>query len=141
MAGNSPNWHEHPIRVTYADTDKMGVVYYANYLRYMEVGRAEFMRSRGWTYREMEREGLVLPVVRAECDYRAPARYDDLLIVRTVLETVTRVRVVFRYEVYREGESEPLATGTTHHAFVSPDGKLKRASPEEVARLQASPSD
>jgi acyl-CoA thioester hydrolase len=123
------------LRVTYRDTDQMAVVYYANYLVYMESARAEYKRSRGWTYREMEKDGYVLPVLHVECDYKTPARYDDLLRVRAVLETVTRVQVVFRYEILRDADGELLATGMTRHAFVGLDMKLKRATPQVVERL------
>ncbi|MDK2972452.1 MAG: acyl-CoA thioester hydrolase [Candidatus Sumerlaeota bacterium] len=136
MEGTAPpRSQDFNIRVTYRDTDQMGVVYYANYLVYMESGRAEYMRARGWTYRDMEKDGYVLPVLHAECTYKTPAHYDDLLRVRAILETVTRVQVVFRYEISREETGELLATGMTRHAFVGLDMKLKRATPEVVARL------
>jgi acyl-CoA thioester hydrolase len=71
------------VRVRYAETDKMGVVYYANYLVWFEVGRADLLRSLGWTYREMETDGISLPVIEAHCEYLRPARYDDEIEVRT----------------------------------------------------------
>src|SRR6201987_2314265 len=89
------------VRVRYAETDKMGVVYYANYLVWFEVGRTELLRGAGWTYREMEVEGFSLPVVEAQCAYRQPARYDDELDVRTRGTLLSPVRVEFTYEVVR----------------------------------------
>jgi acyl-CoA thioester hydrolase len=134
-----PRTQDTLIRVTYRDTDQMRFVYYANYFVYMETGRTEYIRSRGWTYREMEEAGFVLPVIHAECDYKTPARYDDLLRVRTVLESATRVQVLFRYEIHCDARGELLALGQTRHAFLTPDGRLQRVSPEIVARLLADP--
>src|SRR5215208_5900285 len=97
------------VRVRYAETDKMGVVYYANYLIWFEVGRTEWLRASGWTYREMERDGVALPVIEARCEYRHPTRYDDELEIRTRATRLTAVRVRFDYEVVRAGESRPAA--------------------------------
>ena len=82
------------VRVRYAETDKMGVVYYANYFVWFEVGRTDLLRGAGWSYREMEGDGISLPVIEAHCDYRQPARYDDELEIRTVgtLRSPVRVR-------------------------------------------------
>jgi acyl-CoA thioester hydrolase len=122
------------LRVIYGDTDQMGVVYYANYLRYFEFARGELMRSRGSTYRELEKGGGMLPVVEAHCQYHGPARYDDLLLVGLELCEVRRVSLAFRYEIRRDGESEILCTGKTVHACVGKDGKLMRL-PEEWVRF------
>jgi acyl-CoA thioester hydrolase len=83
-------------------TDQMGVVYYGNYLELFEIGRAELLRSTGLDYRMMERDGYFLPVIHVQCDYLAPARYDDLLIVRTAVTRLSRVRLDFTYEIVRE---------------------------------------
>ena len=80
-----PIWHLHPLRVRYQETDQMGVVYYANYLTWFEIGRTEFVRHFGTTYREIEAKGLLLPVVDAECSYLSPARYDDRVAVCTTI--------------------------------------------------------
>ena len=77
------DWHETLLRVRYAETDKMGIVYYANYLVWFEVGRTDLLRGSGWSYREMEVEGFSLPVIEAQCSYRQSARYDDDLDIRT----------------------------------------------------------
>src|SRR5687768_9250323 len=92
------------VRVRYAETDRMGVVYYANYLVWFEVGRAEWLRDAGWTYREMERDGTSLPVIEAHCEYRQPARYDDEIEIRTRATLLTPVRIRFDYEVLRSGD-------------------------------------
>jgi len=122
------------VRVIYGDTDQMGVVYYANYLRYFELARSEFLRAHGKSYREMEAEGLSLPVVEATCRYLAPARYEDLLLVGVEVPAVTRVTLTFRYQVTREGEPEVLCTGTTVHACLARGGRPARL-PGWVAAL------
>jgi acyl-CoA thioester hydrolase len=104
------------VRVRYADTDQMGVVYYANYFVWFEVGRTDLLRHFGWTYREMERDGFSLPVVEAQCSYRQPARYDDLIEIRTTGALLSPVRVRFDYQVVRPGDETVLATGHTVHA-------------------------
>ena len=120
------------VRVLYADTDRMGVVYYANYLRWFEAGRNEFLRARGLRYRDFEaRFGLVLPVAEAGVKYLEPARYDDLLAVETVLAELGRASARFTYRVLRE--DTPLATGFTVHACVDGAGKVRRM-PAELAR-------
>ena len=106
-------------RVPYADTDQMGVVYYGNYLALFERARNELMRAYGYTYRECEAEGWMLPVVHAEVDYRRPAKYDDLLEVTAWVRLLKGVRIEIACEVRRKGEEELLASGYTRHAFVS----------------------
>lgn len=111
------------LRVRYAETDRMGVVYYANYLVWFEVARTEWLRGAGWTYREMELEGVSLPVIEAHAEYRQPARYDDELEITTRMQVITPVRVRFDYEVWRSGGEAPLATGHTVHAAVDANGR------------------
>src|ERR1035437_8151496 len=89
------------VRVRYAETDKMGVVYHANYLVWFEVGRCELLRAIGSSYRDLESTGIMLPVIEAHCEYRSPARYDDELQVKTWGTLVSGARVEFRYEVSR----------------------------------------
>ena len=119
------------VRVRYAETDNMGVVYYANYFVWFEVGRCELLRSLGWTYREMEREGLFLPVISAQCDYRQPARYDDTLEIRTSGALVSPVRMEFHYRVVRAEDHALSAEGRTVHAAVDDRGRPRRL-PERV---------
>ncbi len=120
------------IRVIYGDTDQMGVVYYANYLRFFEAGRNEFIRSRGLRYRDFEaRFGLVLPVAEAGVKYLEAARYDDLVSVETTLAEVRRASARFTYRLLREHEL--LATGFTVHACVDPRGRIRRL-PDELIR-------
>jgi acyl-CoA thioester hydrolase len=108
------------LRVRYAETDQMGVVYYANYLVWMEVGRVELCRACGFNYKDMEREdGVLLAVAEANCRYAAPARYDDEVIVRTWIESANRRMVTFAYEMRLAEGDRRLATGYTKHIFVS----------------------
>lgn len=114
------------VRVRYAETDKMGIVYYAHYLVWFEVGRTEWLRETGWTYRAMEEEGFGLPVISAHCEYRAGARYDDELEIRTTARLVTAVRLAFDYEVVRRGDGQTIASGHTVHATVDCSGRPMR---------------
>ena len=106
-------------RVPYADTDQMGVVYYGNYLTLFERARNELMRACGYTYRECEAEGWMLPVIHAEVDYKSPARYDDLLEVTAFVQLQKGVRLEIACEVRRKGEEALVAKGFTRHCFVS----------------------
>lgn len=111
------------IRVRYAETDRMGLLHHANYLVYFEQGRTELLRSRGLAYKDLEDQGFLLVLVRAEVRYRSPARYDDLLTLRTTVVRTTAVRIDHRYEVLRDGLL--LAEGSTTLACVDREGKLQ----------------
>lgn len=117
---------EMTLRVSYRDTDQMGHVYYANYLVYFEMARTDLLRQLGRTYRECEERGIFLPVSRAECHYKAPALYDDLLRITTRVVRWTRVAIDFEYECRRE-DGALLATGTTCHVLTDRDGRIIRA--------------
>jgi acyl-CoA thioester hydrolase len=122
------------VRVIYGDTDQMGVVYYANYFRYFEFARSEYFRAHGGSYRDLERKGRFLPVVEASCSYKGPARYDDLLLIRTEISELRRASLTFAYELRRQSDERILCTGRTVHACVGPDGKPVRI-PEQLATL------
>ena len=111
------------VRVRYAETDRMGVVYYANYLVWFEVGRTEWLRTTGWSYREMEHDGISLPVIDVQCEYLQPARYDDEIEIRTRAAILTPVRIRFDYEVVRTDDDTVTATGHTVHAALDPNGR------------------
>ena len=119
------------IRVRYAETDKMGVVYYANYLVWFEVARTDLLRQAGWSYREMEADGYALPVVEAHCAYRQSARYDDELDIRTRGLMLSPVRLRFDYQVVRAADEALLAEGHTVHASLDAQGKPTRL-PEQI---------
>ena len=127
------------IRVRYAETDQMRVVYYANYFVWFEVGRTDWLREAGWTYRQMEQEGVSLPVIEAHAEYRRAARYDDDLEIRSKATLLTPVRLRFDYEIRRAGDEEPIATGHTVHAATDPNGRPCRL-PQAVRDLLASMS-
>ncbi|MBE3578495.1 MAG: acyl-CoA thioesterase [Caldanaerobacter subterraneus] len=126
------------IRVRYGETDKMGIVYYANYLHWFEIGRTEFFRSLGMTYRDLEERDIMLPVIEAHCKYFSSAFYDDLIIIRTRLEFVTGTRIKFLYEVIRKEDGKLLAQGYTEHPFTDSTRKpinLKKVMPEVYQML------
>ena len=116
-----------PIRVRYAETDAMGVAYHGHYFTWFEVARVELMRALGLRYRDLEAEGIYLPVVECRARFIAAARYDASLQVRTALMAATRAKIVFGYEV-REPDASPtlLACGQTTHAFTTRQGKATR---------------
>jgi acyl-CoA thioester hydrolase len=122
------------IRVRYAETDQMGVAHHASYLVWFEAGRTELIRSRGRSYAEIEADGWLLVVVEARCRYVRPARYDDVLTIRTRLGAVGRATLAFEYEVLRNADGDVLARGTTVHAAVDRTGRARRI-PEEIRRL------
>lgn len=111
------NFHEFKIRVRYAETDQMGVVYHGNYAQYFEMGRVEWLRNLGLSYSFMEKNGVMLPVVSLTINYKKPARYDDLLTVRTIFKKQESVRIEFDYEIISE-KGELLTTGNSVLVFV-----------------------
>jgi len=119
-------------RVPYADTDQMGVVYYGNYLTIFERARNELMRACGYTYRECEAEGWMLPVIHAEVDYKRPAKYDDLLEVTAFVQAQKGVRLEIACEVRRKGEAQILVSGFTRHCFVSTKTFSPTPPPEQL---------
>ncbi|MDF1615264.1 acyl-CoA thioesterase [Desulfurivibrio dismutans] len=127
--------HAHRLRVLYGDTDAGGVVYYANYLRFCEAGRTEFMRELVVSYRSLEERGIILPVVDCRVRYKASARYDDLLTVETSLVEIKAVSCRFNYRLSDE-QGRLLALAYTTHATVDRQGKLTRLPTEIIAGLQ-----
>lgn len=123
--------HQCQWRVLYGDTDSGGVVYYANYLRYFEHGRTELMRDRCCTYRDLESQGFIMPVVESYLRYKASAAYDDLLCIRTALVELKAVSCKFNYTISRESDQKLLVKGFTVHAVVNRAGRLVKF-PEEV---------
>ena len=114
------------IRVRYAETDQMGVAYYANFLVWFEVARVEWLRQGGWSYRDIEHDGTALPVIEAHCEYRHPARYDDEIEIAARGTLLTPVRVRFDYNVVRVDDDIVAAVGHTIHAAVDAGGKPRR---------------
>lgn len=115
--------HEIQVRVRYAETDQMAVVYHGNYAQYFEMGRVEWLRSKGISYKWMEENGIMLPLVSLSMNYKKPARYDDLLTIRTIFKSHKSVKIEFDYEVFNEA-GELLTTGNSILVFV--DAKTGR---------------
>ncbi len=116
--------HETQIRVRYQDADPMGLLHHAHYFTYFEIGRTELLRSAGGNYRRMEEQGTFAVVVKAECVYHRPARYDDVLTIRTLIKRITYAKIEHEYQVYRDGER--LATAHVTMALVDRDGVVQR---------------
>jgi acyl-CoA thioester hydrolase len=115
--------HETELRVRYEETDQMGVVYYSNCLVWFEVGRAEYIRSLGTSYKELERHGVHIVVAEAYCKYEFAARYDDIIIIRTSLSEIRSRSMKYTYKVLRKADRKLLASGYTTHVFVDRNGK------------------
>jgi acyl-CoA thioester hydrolase len=126
------------IRVRYAETDRMGLLHHANYLVYFEQARTELLRDCGLTYKDLEDQGYLLVVTRAEVRFKSPARYDDVLTLRTTVTRTTMVRIDHRYEVFREGRL--LAEGESTLACVDRAGR-PQALPEFLQEGGARPAD
>ncbi len=126
----TPRFHEAKLRVRFAETDQMGVVYHSNYLIWMEVGRVEYCRAAGMRYRDMDAAGVQLTVVETHCRYIAPARYDDEVIVRTWIEQVNARMVLFGYELSEAESNTILATGVTKHFFCGKEGRPRKLPAE-----------
>lgn len=132
--------HETSVRVRYAETDQMGVVYYANFFIWFEVGRVELLRALGFSYREMENlDDCYIVVAEATCSYKKPALYDDLLRIRTRILRVRRKTIRFGYEVLRDPGAELLAAGETLHVICNKSGRPK-SLPDKYLKALSSPA-
>ena len=129
--------HKAAIRVLYGDTDAGGVVYYGNYLRYFEFGRTELMRDLVVPYSELHDAGLILPVVECHCRYKASARYDDLIIVETILSKIKPISCRFDYRLLQSDSGRLLVHGYTVHVVVDGNSKLQRIPKDLLAKLSA----
>jgi acyl-CoA thioester hydrolase len=123
------------IRVRYAETDQMGVVYYANYLVWFEVGRSELCRKRGFCYADLEASGFKLVVTDVHCRYRNAARYDEAITVRTWLKGLNSRMITFGYRILRTEKEEVIAEGETRHICIDSNGKPKSIPKEFAIRL------
>jgi len=129
--------HETRIRVRYADTDQMGYVYYGNYAAYYEIGRVESLRALGMTYRAMEENGIIMPVLENKSKYIAPATYDEMLTLHTIIKKMPGVRITFDYEIYNESD-KLIHIGETTLVFVDRKTNRPCAPPAEMTDLLAS---
>ncbi|MBU3156160.1 acyl-CoA thioesterase [Clostridium estertheticum] len=111
--------NETKLKVRYVETDQMGIVHHSNYYAYFEVGRTEFITAIGMTYKEMEKDNIMLPVVESSCKYIEGAKYEDIIIIQTFMKELNGVKVIFNYNVVRAEDGKILAKGSTTHAFVN----------------------
>jgi acyl-CoA thioester hydrolase len=125
------------VRVRYAETDQMGMVYHSNFFVYFEIGRTDYFRESGFTYRMMEEDRVFMPVVECYCRYLQPAVYDDELLVETQLEMLSRLRLKFLYEVKRKQDSRLIAEGYSVHFPTNPQGKPCRIPSKYLTALKA----
>jgi acyl-CoA thioester hydrolase len=130
----APKIHTTEIKVRYAETDNMGIVYYANYLVWFEVGRTEYLLSQGMDYRDVEKDGLFMAVVEAHCVYKAPARYGETVVVSTWPTDVRNSSLTFAYKVARKGQDKVLCEGYTSHVLIDKDLRPRKI-PEKIKAL------
>lgn len=134
------DWHETLLRVRYSETDKMGIVYYANYLVWFEIGRTEYCRARGFSYRDMEEsEDAFLVVAEAYCRYKSAAYYDDELLIRTRITELRRRSLRFGYEILRVKDAKIVAEGETGHVVTDSTGRVRTFPEGYPQRLLAPP--
>ncbi|NIO08223.1 MAG: YbgC/FadM family acyl-CoA thioesterase [Deltaproteobacteria bacterium] len=138
--GEDTNTKSHRVsyRVIYGDTDQMGVAYYANHLKWFEMGRNDFMRKIGTPYTSIEKSGLMFPVTEVACRYHRPARYDDEVVIETSLTELAPVSLIFSYRLTRKGEDELIATGWTKHACVDREGQITKMLPDMLEKMKES---
>ena len=125
------NFNTFSFRVRYEETDQMGIVYYGNYAKYLEIGRVEWLRALGITYRSMEENGIMLPVIFLQINYKKPAKYDDLITVETTLKKTPSVKIEFDYKIYGESR-ELLIEANTVLAFVDMASGKPRKCPDYI---------
>lgn len=131
------SWHEAALRVRYEETDTMGVVYYAKFLVWFEVGRVSLLRDVALPYKELEAKEISMPVVQAHADYLAPARFDDEILVKTKVGDIGKTSIRFENEVYKLPAMELLCKGHTVHVVVGKDGKPMRVPEQLRAKLSS----
>lgn len=139
MEASEPHTVSHTFRVRYAETDAMGIAHHGSYVVWMEAGRTEFMRAYGFTYRELEELGVVMPVLEINVRYRRSCKYDDELRITTWVEELTRTRIKLAYRITRISDDLLLTEASSLHTFVGPDGRPVRIThhKEAWARLQS----
>ncbi|MBR9981143.1 MAG: acyl-CoA thioesterase [Desulfatitalea sp.] len=135
--------HRTTYRVIYGDTDTMGIAYYANYLRWFEIGRTELLRAWGLAYREIEARGVLLPVSEAFCKYMTPAKYDDVLTIEAALDPEIKAGLKIDYRITSADGQTVHAVGHTRHAFLNTEGRVIRPPQfmRDLIRRQGDPPD
>ena len=132
--------HKTTCRVRYSDTDKMGFVYHANYLRWFEICRSEMLRSMGVSYKSLESKGFYLPLSEMHCKFNTPSQYDDILLIETSLDKRYRAGMKFDYQIFSENGEKLLASGYTKHACLDSSGRVVRP-PKFLLNVIAEHSD
>lgn len=125
-------------KVRFVETDMMGVVHHSNYFRWFEMARVEYLRQAGILLTELMAEGIVFPITHVDCQYRASAKFDDIILIETTLDEVSPVKMVFTYRVIRKEDEVLLATGSTQNVFTGENGKIVRLSEKYYDKLKAS---
>ncbi|MFA6807834.1 MAG: thioesterase family protein [Eubacteriales bacterium] len=126
------------IKVRYVETDKMGIVHHSNYYSWFEVGRGEFITESGFTYQDLECQGMMLPIIESSCKYIEGAKYPEELVIETFIASLNGIKIIFNYNVVRKSDSKIIATGSTTHVFVNDDFQIiniKKKKPELWAML------
>ena len=126
---------DHQVKIFYKDVDQMGIVYYSRYFEYFEEARTELLASIGLGVTDVEKKGIMLPVISSHCDYLKGARFEQNIIIRASISTEPRSKLQIDYSVFIEDEKEPIATGYTEHAFVNDKGAAVRAPKMILERL------
>ena len=126
---------DHRVKIFYKDVDQMGIVYYSRYFEYFEEARTELLASIGLGVTDVEKKGIMLPVISSHCDYLKGARFEQIIIIRASISTSPRSKLQIDYSVFIEDEKEPIATGYTEHAFVNDKGVAVRAPKMILERL------
>ena len=126
---------DHRVKIFYKDVDQMGIVYYSRYFEYFEEARTELLASIGLGVTDVEKKGIMLPVISSHCDYLKGARFEQNIIIRASISTEPRSKLQIDYSVFIENEKEPIATGYTNHAFVNDRGVAVRAPKMILERL------
>ena len=129
------NKHTCRIRVIYADTDAMGIVYHTNYIKWFEIGRTEMMRDIGLIYAELESDQFNLPLSEAYCHYLSPAKYDEVLLIETAIDYVRRASIKFNYEIWDNDHTRQLVEGYTVHACTTSEGKIVRFKSDFMEKI------
>ena len=124
-------------KVRFVETDMMGVVHHSNYFRWFELGRVEYLRQAGVYLLDLMRDGVLFPITEVSCQYKASARFDDFLAIETTMVELSRVKMVFSYQVVREADGLLLAEGKTQNLFTDNNGRIIRLAPSVFTKLQA----
>ena len=128
-----PNQTE--LRVYYSDTNHGYVVYYSNYLKWFEIGRTEILRQVGYDYSDFEKQNLIAPVVEVKCNYKQPARYNDIIIIKTTIDNIGNSSIKFNYDIIRKNDKVVLANGYTINVFVNMKTQESTPIPEELRKV------